>query len=273
MDPIADASEPSTILRPVTGADALEIAVILAITMAAVIVVERLIPAITARLGPRVRLLVLPWVPVFRLFALLLAALLIMPIVVEPRTESLIALLGAGAVAIGFAFKDYLTSILAGVIVLFERPYRLGDWVRIGDVYGEVREMGMRALRIVTPDDDVVTIPHGRIWDSVVRNANDGSPTLQCVADFHVHPDHDAARLRQALGDAALASPWLGVEKPIAVVVAEHPWGTCYRVRAYPIAAEDQFRFASDVTVRGKALIAELGVRPATAPLAQPVAG
>ena len=273
MDPLTEASESSTILRPIGAADALEIAVILAITIAAVILVERGLPAIAARLGPRVRILVLPWVPVFRLFAFLLAALLILPIVVEPRTESLIALLGAGAVAIGFAFKDYLTSILAGVIVLFERPYRQGDWVRIGDVYGEVREMGMRALRIVTPDDDIVTVPHGRIWDSVVRNANDGSPTLQCVVDFYVHPDHDAARLRQALGDAALASPWVDVEKPIAVVVSERPWGTCYRVRAYPIAAEHQFRFASDVTVRGKGLIAELGVRPATVPVAEPVAG
>ncbi len=273
MDPLDDASEPSTILRSISTADALEIAVIVAITIAAVILVERGLPAVAARLGPRARILVLPWVPVFRLLALLLAILLVLPIVVEPRTESLIALLGAGAVAIGFAFKDYLTSILAGIVVLFERPYRQGDWVRIGDVYGEVREMGMRALRIVTPDDDVVTVPHGRIWDSVVRNANDGSPTLQCVADFHVHPEHDAARLRKVLGDAALASPWVDVEKPIAVVVAERPWGTSYRVRAYPIAAEDQFRFTSDVTVRGKALIAELGVRPATAPVAEPAVG
>jgi len=273
LDPLADDSGHSTILRPITGADAIDIAVILVIAFGAVLLVERVIPAIAARLGPRTRIVVLPWVPVFRLFAFLLAALLIFPIVVEPRTESLIALVGASAVAIGFAFKDYLTSILAGVIVLFERPYRQGDWVRIGDVYGEVREMGMRALRIVTPDDDVVTVPHGQIWNSVVRNANDGSPTLQCVADFYVHPEHDAERLRRALGDAALASPWVDVEKPIAVVVAERPWGTCYRVRAYPIAAEDQFRFASDVTVRGKAMIAELGVRPATAPVTEPASG
>ena len=69
---------------------------------------------------------------------------------------------------------------------------------------------------------------------SDVLTVVEGLDLVVSMADGHVHPEHDAVRLRQALGDAALASPWVDVQKPIAVVVTERPWGTCYRVRAYP---------------------------------------
>jgi small conductance mechanosensitive channel len=67
----------------------------------------------------------------------------------------------------------------------------------------------------------------------------------------------------QALQDVAITSPYLQLDQPIAVVVCEQPWGTHYRLRAYPIDPRQQFRFSSDLTVRGKAILEQLGAEPA----------
>jgi small conductance mechanosensitive channel len=97
--------------------------------------------------------------------------------------------------------------------------------VGINGVYGEVKSIGLRALRLVTPDDTVVIIPHLTIWHKSIHNANDGNRDLMCVVDFYLHPDHDAALVRQNLREVALTSPFTQLERPIKVVVTERPWG------------------------------------------------
>jgi small-conductance mechanosensitive channel len=121
-------------------------------------------------------------------------------------------------------------------------------------------------VQLLTADDTMVTLPHSHLWTSAIFNDNNGARSLQCSADFYLHPRHDAALVRQKLQDVALTSPYLAVGRPVAVVLAEKPWGTHYRLKAYPIDARDQFAFKSDLTVRGKAALARLGVEPACAP-------
>ena len=78
--------------------------------------------------------------------------------------DNLLAVTGTVAVALGFAFKDYASSVIAGIIGLFEAPYRVGDRVQIEEFYGEVVSYGLRGVRLRTPDDNIVTIPHNKIW-------------------------------------------------------------------------------------------------------------
>lgn len=216
----------------------------------------------------RYRLYILPSAPLLRLLILLVAIGFIFPLVIRPTTENILLILGSAGIAIGFAFKDYVSSLIAGVVTIYDRPYRTGDWVKIDDAYGEVKQIGLRALRLVTPDDTVVVIPNSKIWDSNIYNANDGQRDLQCVADFYLQPDHDSALARQKLHDIALTSPYLNLQRPIAVIVAEKPWGTHYRLKAYPVEARDQFLFTTDLTVRAKAALGKLGIKPACAPMA-----
>jgi small-conductance mechanosensitive channel len=191
---------------------------------------------------------------------------MIVPLVIEPSLQNMVALLGAASLAMGFALKDFASSLIAGVVAVGEMPYRNGDWIEVNGVYGEVGHVGMRTVQVVTPDDTVVSIPHARLWNDPIFNANDGSPRLQCVANFYLHPDHDAAQARQVLQDVALTSPYLHFDDPIAVIVQEKPWGTQYRLKAYPVDARQQFRFVTDLTVRGKAALSGLGVNFVIAP-------
>ena len=144
-------------------------------------------------------------------------------------------------------------------MAVFERPYRPGDWVELDGDYGEVVSVGLRAIELRTPGDNIVTVPHQTIWTNNVSNANDGARTLMCVADFWVEPDHDAAKLRSALQDVALTSAYLHYDKPVLVVLAETRTGTHYKLKAYPFDMRDQFRFVSDLTVRGKLALADAG--------------
>ena len=116
---------------------------------------------------------------------------------------------------------------------------------------------------MVTPDDTIVIIPHQVIWNTSLHNANDGAQDLMCIADFYVVPEHDASQVRHMLKDIAATSPYLHNSRPINVIVAERPWGTHYRLKAYPIDARDQFLFTSDLTVRGKQVLAEAGIKTA----------
>ena len=244
----------------------IELAVIVVAAGLLIQLLQWLLPWIASRLHGRKRLHLLASVPFVRLLLIVTALALIVPRLIEPSMQNMVALLGTVGLALGFAFKDYASSLIAGIVAIGEQPYRNGDWIESGGVYGEVRHVGLRAVEVVTPDDTVVVIPHGRLWTEPVHNANDGGPRLMCVADFYLHPEHDAARARQLLWDVALTSPYLHFSTPVAVIVHERPWGTHYRLKAYPVDGGQQFRFLTDLTVRGKAVLQGMGARFAVAP-------
>jgi small conductance mechanosensitive channel len=227
--------------------------------------VKYFLPRLASRVPGRLRVYLLPSVPVIRLLILIAAIALIMPMVIKTSLQNLVAILGLTAVALGFAFKDYISSLLAGVVAVYERPYRVGDWVNVDGAYGEVISLNLRAMRLFTFDDTVVTIPHIKIWASNIYNANDGKRNLLCVAHFYVDPNHDAAQVQQKLHDVAQTSPFLDLDHRIRVIVLEQPWGTHYQLKAYPLDGRDQIIFISDLTVRGKAALAKMGVKPAQA--------
>ncbi|WP_286817170.1 mechanosensitive ion channel family protein [Desulfobacter sp. UBA2225] len=132
---------------------------------------QKVIPWIADRLSGRHRLYLLATVPLTRLVIILASVWMIIAIVVDPKAQNIFALLGTLGLALGFAFKDYVGSLIAGIVTLYEQPYRLGDWISVDEVYGEVKSIGMRSYEILTPDDTVVVIPHLKLW---------GGKDLQC---------------------------------------------------------------------------------------------
>jgi small-conductance mechanosensitive channel len=245
----------------------IELGLVLGGAILLILLSQKALNWVANRLHGQYRFRVFALVPLARLAILVAAIGMAVPIVIEPSLRNMITLLGAVGLAIGFALRDYVSSLIAGVVAAVEMPYRPGDWVEVEGTYGEVVHVGMRTIEVVTPDDDLVSIPHLKIWDSAIHNANNGGDSLQCVADFHLHPDHDAQRVTEALRDVALTSPYLRLDRPVAVVASEQPWGTHYKVRAYPVDPRQQFRFVTDLTLRGRAVLGRLGARPVQVPV------
>ncbi len=229
-----------------------------------VLIARRLLSRLAEVVPERSRPQVERWYPVLRIVVQIITVVLVIMVVTSKPIPTLISAL----VAIGVVMRDFFSSIIAGVVATWEMPYRQGDWVSLGGHYGKIQEMGVRAVRLVTPDDTVVVVPHSVIWNDVVANANDGQPDHLCVADFYLHPDHDARAAREKLRDVAITSPYIRLDKDTAVIVLEKPWGTHYRVKAYPVSGNDEFRFISDLTVRGKEALLGMGCHPAIAPAA-----
>ena len=238
-----------------------EIAVIFMFALAVVWLTQRVLPWVASNLHGKRRLYTLALVPMIRILVLVIALVMIMPRVIEPTMQNMLATLGAAGLAIGFALKDYVSSLIAGVVAIHEMPYRPGDWIEVDGSYGEVTHIGMRTVELVTNDDTVIWVPHLKLWDNLIHNANNGGPSLMCIAEFYTQPEADAYQIRDALEEVALTSPYLQLGKPIAVTAAEQPWGTKYRLKAYPIDPRQQFQFITDMTARGKKRLIELGVR------------
>lgn len=253
------------LFRNLENINFLQIGAIVVLAWLLILLAERLIPWVAERLPSRFRLWLLPAVPVWRLVVVLAAVLQIFTLVFRPEWQNLLTLGAAGVLAVGFAFKDFISSLVAGMVNLFERPCRPGDWVEIDGVYGEIQSLHWRSLRLLTPDDTVVTIPNSMLWTHTIHNSNDGSTTLMCVAHFYLDPDHDGAAALAMLRDAALSSPYVSLEKPILVVAEEKPWASHYRVKAYPTDGRDQFRFVTDLTVRARAALDAAGMPAARA--------
>ena len=236
-----------------------EIGLILLGTWLIILLARKLLPYLAERGPSQLRLYLLGAVPIIRLLMLVIAVLWVIPIIFNFTLQNFLVIAGALGVAVGFAFKDYASSLIAGVVAIVERPYRPGDWVRIGGDYGEVRSVGMRAIEICTPADDIVHVPHEKIWQNNIANSNDGSHTLMCVASFYLRPDHDAARVRVALREVALTSAYLEYDKPVVVMLAQTPLGTHYKLKAYLFDMRDQFHFISDLSICGKLAVADWG--------------
>lgn len=81
---------------------------------------------------------------------------------------SLFSLLGVGGVAIGFAFRDILQNLLAGILLLLTRPFRIGDQIVVDDSEGTVEDIQVRATLIRTYDNLQVVIPNTQLFTGKV---------------------------------------------------------------------------------------------------------
>ena len=216
----------------------------------------------------RLRLSILRGLPIVRLLIGIGALILVVPIFVEPTFSNAVAVVASVGLALAFALKDYGSSLVAGLLTVLENTYQPGDWIELGGIYGEVKSIGLRATSIVTVDDTEVIVPNSRIWSGSIANATGGHHTLLCVAEFYLHPDHDAAEVRAQLAQIPEASSYWKSDTAVSVIVMEIPWGTNYRLKAYVKESRDQFLFITDLTVRGKEALRAMGIRFAQTPYA-----
>lgn len=102
----------------------------------------------------------------------------------------LVASLGIGTIAIGFAFKDILQNWLAGILILFRQPFRRGDQIRVGDKEGIVRRITSRALYLKTYDGRRIIIPNAEVYSSAVT-VHTAYPQRRVTLDLTIGYDYD----------------------------------------------------------------------------------
>jgi small conductance mechanosensitive channel len=102
------------------------------------------------------------------------------------QTTSFVAVLGAAGFAIGMAFQGTLGNFSAGVMLLVFRPFSAGDFVEAGGVSGTVRDIGLFATRLDTPDNVEILVPNSSVFGNVIRNFN-GNETRRLDLEVGIH--------------------------------------------------------------------------------------
>ena len=86
------------------------------------------------------------------------------------ETTSIIAVLGAAGLAIGLALQGTLSNVAAGLMLVFLRPFKIGDWIEAAGMSGSVREIGLFTTKIDTFDNVFISVPNSSIWSSSIVN-------------------------------------------------------------------------------------------------------
>lgn len=152
----------------------------------------------------------------------MVAAVLIASVIVFPSVKpaTIISSLGIGSVAIGFAFKDILQNLLAGILLLVNRPYRRGDQIVVKDFEGTVEHIESRATLIKTYDGRRVIIPNSDVYTSPVV-VNTAFPTRRDQFDIGIGYGDKPDRAMTVFAEAIAKID--GVEAEPAPEVL--PWG------------------------------------------------
>lgn len=130
------------------------------------------------------------------------------------RTTSLLAVIGAAGLAVGLALQGTLTNIAAGIMLLWLRPFRIGDYVEVATapIAGRVREIGLFACTLETFDGLFVFAPNQTLWNAALRNHSRNEGRLVAVS-LVLPAAADPARARGLVAAALAAAPGV-VESP-----------------------------------------------------------
>lgn len=122
------------------------------------------------------------------------------------QTASLLTVLGAASLAIGLALQGTLGNVAAGLMILFNKPYRIGDTVYIGEVKGTVHRLGLFATEINNADNIRVFVPNTKVFSNEIYNVTTNS-ALKIEVLVDIAYDTDLNQALDILRDVAQKQP------------------------------------------------------------------
>ncbi|HDY81441.1 MAG TPA: mechanosensitive ion channel family protein [Halieaceae bacterium] len=112
--------------------------------------------------------------------------------------SSLVAGLGLGGLAFALAARDTLANTFGSITIFTDRPFKLGDWIKVGSVEGVVEDIGFRSTRVRTFEKTLITIPNAKLTDTPIENV-DARPLRRVKMVVGLTYDTSAEQMEQAL--------------------------------------------------------------------------
>lgn len=201
---------------------------------------------------PRHKSLVRRVLPMIKILVWSMVVYIIVSGIFSPPKETVLAFFASIGVAIGFASQDLLKNLFGGLMILFDKPFQIGDRIETGKYYGEVVEIGIRSTRIVTPGDNIVSVPNSEIMNQSISNTNSGLNNCLVSADIYLPHLIDTQRVRQIAIEVAQISKYVYLNKPIAVIFFSEKTNKepvlKMRLNAYVMNVGYEFLFKSEMT-------------------------
>ena len=157
----------------------------------------------------------------------------------------------AGAVVLGLALQNTLGNAIAGLALQADRPYKVGDWIRVGDHEGRVTQISWRSTILRTRESTLVALPNSSIADGPIVNFSEPAPPTRVWVDVGVSytapPNHVKAVMAEAIAAVPLA---MSTPRPDVLLVDFGASAITYRARCFvqdmerASLAQDQMRTA-----------------------------
>lgn len=184
--------------------------------------------------------------------------------VIRPPQSLLLTVSGTLAVALGLSLKDLVASVVAGVILIFDRPFQVGDRITFNGMYGEVKTIGLRAVRIVTLDDSIITIPNNRFISEAVASGNSGALDMMVEINFNISLNADMQLANKLLFETAVTSKYAFLKKPVSIVMNEVDFAgrpaAQLRVKCYVLDVRFEKALQTDIILRGNQTLLQKGI-------------
>jgi len=214
------------------------------------------------KLFPSKRLLISQVETVFSFFLYIFGINILFFSIIQPPKELLIAAGGSIAVAVGLSMKDLVASIIAGLILIFDRPFQVGDRVSFEGMYGEIKSIGLRAVRMVTLEDNLITIPNSKFITESVSSGNSGALDMMVVVKFYFETSVNINLVKQKLNDIMSTSEYVYLQKPINITVNEElvlgrP-ALMFTGKCYVLDVKYEKSIETDIYVRAAKIFADL---------------
>ncbi len=129
------------------------------------------------------------------------------------KVSAILGLLAAAGFAVGLALQGFLGNFASGLMIIFFKPYKIGDWITVnGGVFGKVKNIKIYGTTLVTPGHKIIIVPNGKITaDSITNYSENGHVRLEIV--FLMAYEDNYALIEHAIKEAlekctyALSSP------------------------------------------------------------------
>jgi len=159
-------------------------------------------------------------------------------------------LVGAFTVGIGFGLQNIINNFVSGLILLFERPIKVGDVIDVGGNVGEVTRIGIRASVIRTADGSEVIVPNGSLISSQVTNWTFSDRKRAVEVSVNVAGGSDPQRVVELLKTTGAAHPGVAKEPSPQVYVTNFSAGAVtFQLRAWIDRYEDLPQLRSDLSL------------------------
>lgn len=132
---------------------------------------------------------------------------------------------GVAGIAIGFAAKDTLSNLIAGVLLIIDRPFEIGDRIEVWSApagsatWGDVIDIGLRATKIKTTDNIVIIIPNNEIMMRDIVNYTIITSKIRVRINVGISYDADMQKAKDIICDVASSADWISKDPPPKVVV------------------------------------------------------
>lgn len=171
-----------------------------------------------ARLDSRLRILFSRLIVVFTIVIGIFTALTV--IIPGFTFGSLVTGLGFTTFVIGFATKDILNNLLSGVLILWQQPFRIGDYLFVGSNQGNVEHIGVRATQLRKDDGELVLIPNGDMYSSALTIRGAGAER-RMILKISISYDCEIEKAKEIIADVLKRTEGVVSEPPPSAVVTD----------------------------------------------------